>query len=225
MRRDYGFEITERAAQYSDKLFVWSEWDKQLYIKYGVDESKIVVGGAFHLDRYYNRDQPPDRSDDKFATLALTLSSLWLGEMENDIKWFCQLCKNMSITPIVSCHPFDLQMGISQLVEQHGGVFWQSDTLDAVMLSDFVLTQFSTIAVESALLNKPVFYLNRSEHDEFEQQLFMEIIDKTTDQSKLVEYLKEVSGEPTNQEMLEAYKMDGKRTDFVMEKLYELSSL
>jgi hypothetical protein len=234
LRDNYGFAITERACQYSDRVFVWSDYDKNAYVKHGIDKNKIIVGGPFHLDNYYDivnnsvsfhkhREKITGNKDREAGLLALSLGGLWLGNIVDDIKYFCGLCKQLGVLPLVSAHPFDKNPDLEKIINNNGGILWKGGTLDAAAASNFVFTQYSTVAIEAALLNTRVFYINRSNYTDYEPPFFANIIDAVTNTDVLVSKIKDSPIQYRYNDLIKAYKFDGRRTDYVMEKLRELA--
>ena len=78
---------------------------------------------------------------------------------------------NTNINLIIKTHPKDsLSKEIKKLVKDNENLFFQDDMdvnydYDQLIMSDILITDFSTIYVDYLLLDKPIYLINNPDHD------------------------------------------------------------
>ena len=93
------------ACEYSDKIFVWGKSSKEKYIEAGVPESKIVVSGPMHLQRWGRKE----RNLDGPFTVAycVPLMRHYKGDFAKDWEKLSRFFRANNINGVLRFHPMD----------------------------------------------------------------------------------------------------------------------
>ena len=153
-------------TDYTDTLFSWSEHDKQYYN----DPHKIIPVGPSHLDEWIRITARPNYGEivlnlkirfgmplDKPVVLfAPPRLDLYRGDPINAIRKLRDFCQFNNLHFVVKAHPFQGAIPSNLGVQ----VFNDDDAAPFILVSDIVVTQTSTIALEAIALKKPVVELD-----------------------------------------------------------------
>lgn len=156
------------SCEYSDTIFVWSDFAKKAYIDAGIDEEKIVVSGPIHMDKWHvfrNSDEGAEYRKEVFikhnfnpsyplVVFALPLQQHYVGNLLADISALEQYCTQAGINLLVSVHPFDTEL--QKRISQEGVSIYGQDSMPVVSISDCVIVQHSTIGLEALSLGIPI---------------------------------------------------------------------
>lgn len=153
------------SADYSTKLLCWSDAARESYIKAGIPEEKLVVTGISHLDAYlqpYNKQQvkynlgfDPNRLLASFLLPQISrYDGDWQFQLGTVVEWFGSNGYQLAI----KFHPFENE----QFVEQVSRSIYKSakvvttNVLDLIRASSLVMSQHSTVAIETLALGIPL---------------------------------------------------------------------
>jgi CDP-glycerol glycerophosphotransferase (TagB/SpsB family) len=161
-------------TDYTDTLFSWSEADKEFYS----EPDKIVPVGPSHLDEWIHvahnamklnpvvlsiKNKLGIDPNSTLVVFAPPRLDLYKGDFQRALDLLIDWTRDRGITLLLSFHPF--QGGIDQLkqvsnVYPHVVVRHDINGLEYVLIADVLITQTSTIAIESLLLNTPVIEID-----------------------------------------------------------------
>ena len=160
------------AADYSTKLLCWSDAARDSYIRAGIPESKLAVTGISHLDAYlqpFNREQmaynlgfDPRR---KVVSFLLPQTSRYEGNWQTHLQALAEWASMNGVQLAVKFHPFESE-GLVESVERgmRSLKIVKADTLDLVRASSLVISQHSTVAIETVALGVPLVELDLDNH-------------------------------------------------------------
>ncbi len=161
-------------TDYTDILFSWSEADKEFYS----EPDKIVPAGPSHLDDWIDvshnamkfnpvalaiKNKLGIDSNKKVIVFAPPRLDLYKGDFQKALDLLIDWTRDRGIILLLSFHPF--QGGIEQLkkvsdVYPHVVVRHDINGLEYILIANVLITQTSTIAIESLLLNTPVMEID-----------------------------------------------------------------
>ena len=161
-------------TDYTDTLFSWSSWDTSFYN----DPDKILPVGPSHLDEWINtatnamkfkpveagiRQRLGIPKKNKVVVFAPPRLDLYRGDFAKALNKIIEWTRDRGLTLILSFHPF--QNGVEEfkkIPESYPHVIVRNDIqgLEYVLVGNVLITQTSTIAVESVLLRTPVIELD-----------------------------------------------------------------
>jgi hypothetical protein len=192
------------AINYVSTLFSWSENSR----KYYSSPDKVVPVGPIHMD-YWIRvantsEQAQVRSHvlnsaglnerAKTVMFAPPSLSIYLGDFVDDLREIAKHCVRNNINVIVRLHPFQGKVQeIDNLVERYSNLqmYIDDNPMPAILSSDLVITQMSTISIESLILGIPVAEIDTKNYG-VEQSLskygVASKMNSASDISKLLEY-------------------------------------
>lgn len=163
------------AAEYVDRLFVWSQSSKQAYQDAGVPAEKIKISGMPHMDHYFKsmklKDWPDYRlvtrrhlgfkADCPLITFGLPQVSQFKGNVLRTINMLGEWAVNSQAQLAVKFHPLDSYEVVEsierEMLDMSGVRILQN--IDSIMLtlcSDAVVTQHSSFGLEALALDIPV---------------------------------------------------------------------
>lgn len=155
------FHKNERIAEYTTKTFCWSRSDLEAIQE--VDKNaNLIVGGLYHLDDVYNLRLENKKVVKQRKILAFlpTISSEYVGNITADAQWINDACQQMNIDFVFKPHPFE-----------EGSFGFQSydGSIDDILIhADYIISQHSTVMVESAVLGIATAEINRTTHESTE---------------------------------------------------------
>src|SRR3990167_249517 len=160
------------AADDCQKLFCWSESARQAYIEAGIPESKLAVTGIPHLEQWFgymaNKETweigkklqkeslgfDPER---KLVSFCPPLLSRYDGNPKTALGALADWSANEFIQLAIRLHPFEHEENVERLKFGLKGHPYarviESDTLALIACSNVVISQHSTVAVETLALN------------------------------------------------------------------------
>ena len=157
-------------TDYTDVLFSWSEYDKKFYD----DSSTIVPVGPPHLDEWINATKADEHGiarqnicnqygidyKKKVVLFAPPRFDLYKGDISKAISLLSNYCAARYFGFVLKLHPF--QGGMEQIKNSFPGlkIFSDDDASPFLFISDIVITQTSTVALEALCLGKPVVELD-----------------------------------------------------------------
>lgn len=168
----------------SDLVVLQSEKQKEIYVKYGAFPEKYIVAGSPKADAVintnkYNVDEIKHRMNIKSSKVIMLNTSITYFLYQNSINeiltCFLKLIENADITLLWRPHPL-LQATIEAInkealteynsiiekAEKTGKIYIDksADPLDAIMVSDALVSDYSSIVVQYYLTGKPVYSLD-----------------------------------------------------------------
>ncbi len=102
----------QSAAEYVDKLFVWSNTAKQQYIAAGLKNNQLIVSGPTHLDKYINmsREEALALSGGRQTVLFVpTLQEEYVGNISQDASFLHHFATTLGFDFVFRPHPFELE--------------------------------------------------------------------------------------------------------------------
>lgn len=102
----------QTAAEYVDKLFVWSNTAKKQYIAAGLKNNQLIVSGPTHLDKYVNmsREEALALSGGRQTILFVpTLQEEYIGNISQDASFLHHFAVTMGFDFVFRPHPFELE--------------------------------------------------------------------------------------------------------------------
>jgi hypothetical protein len=153
------------------RLAVWGTYTKHVMVKHGVPEETINVTGSPRLDDLFSLARvQAARADHHKGGRTLLFASMLLGNMSLDspaedsrVMQSLDTLARSGWDVIVRPHPTEKPEDYRRLFESLHLTNLRLDigrtVRDALVGCDFLLTYFSTIAVEALILGKPVFCL------------------------------------------------------------------
>ena len=167
------------AADDCRKLFCWSESARRAYIEAGILESKLAVTGIPHLEQWfgYMANQQTWEIGKKLQKESLgfdperwlvsfcpPLLSRYDGNPKTALGALADWSANEFIQLAIRLHPFEHEENVEKLKFGLKGHPYakviESDTLALIACSDLVLSQHSTVAVETLALGVPLAELD-----------------------------------------------------------------
>ena len=145
------FDKQRLATDYTTKTFCWSRDDLQRYQKAN-PSSSLMVGGLYHLDGVQRN------SNGQTVAFAPTISSEYKGSILDDAMWIKSYCDRYGYTFAFKPHPFEHDKYQSNIPAFRGSA------LELLSVSDYIISQHSTIMIEAATLGLNVAEVNRSPH-------------------------------------------------------------
>ena len=167
------------AADDCSKLLCWSESARQAYIDAGIPESKLAVTGIPHLEQWFgymaNQETwemgkklqkeslgfDPER---KLVSFCPPLLSRYDGNPKTALGALADWSANEFMQLAIRLHPFEHEENVERLKFGLKGHPYarviESDTLALIGSSDVVISQHSTVAVETLALNVPLIELD-----------------------------------------------------------------
>ena len=162
------------AADYVDTLFTWSELDAQKYVKSGVESGVVKAIGPTHLDQYAemrnDREQLVQLKVNVIQSFGLNISMQkplitfappqlhqYKGNFEEDIKTLAAYVNSLGAELIIRLHPFNYSSvdSVKKIVKHYDVEFYtNADAIPLIAVSDLIVSQHSTMAVESFMLGK-----------------------------------------------------------------------
>lgn len=168
------------AAEYSDKLLTWSKFAADEYIAAGIVPEKIEVTGICHLDFGYKLIQDPDKlsqyrqwfrkragfvGDSPLVAFCLPQLSRYEGDPLKAVQQVAGWANARGMNLGVRFHPFESYEFVAQIKSQLETnvvkiIDWIADGVELILAADVVLSQHSSVAVESLALNVPLVELD-----------------------------------------------------------------
>lgn len=164
------------ASEYMTNVFTWSEHDRQFYGNADV----VVPVGVPHLDYWTKfRDTPRDRMILRHKMLSsLGMKSakptvmfapprldLYKGDPIDDLREVCKWAVRNGVNVVIKPHPFEGDLSdlirISKIFP-NGKLYTNIDPLAALLSVDAVVSQTSTISLESIAMGTPVIEMDRN---------------------------------------------------------------
>jgi hypothetical protein len=142
------------AAEYVDKVFVWSRGSKRRYIEAGVENNRLVVTGAPHLDAYARMsvEAALEKSTMRRAVLfAPTTQSEYIGNIGEDAQMLRELAIGAGYEFVFRPHPFEAKGYNGEL-----DTFRAPDNLTLCRSGAIVVGQHSTMLYEALALGSLV---------------------------------------------------------------------
>lgn len=151
------FEKQSLIANYTTKTFCWSRNDLE-QIKKADPAANLTVGGLYHLDYTFDKlKTQKEIKQNKILSFVPTMRSEYTGNIEQDALWLKSLCDKNRITFIFKPHPFE---------EKAFGIpAFDGDITEVLLHSDYIVSQHSTVMIESAVLGKHTAEINRTNFD------------------------------------------------------------
>ncbi len=168
----------------SDLVVLQSEKQKEIYVKYGAFPEKYIVAGSPKADAVintnkYNIDEIKHRMNIKSSKVIMLNTSITYFLYQNSINeiltCFLKLIENADITLLWRPHPL-LQATIEAInkealteynsiiekAEKTGKIYIDksADPLDAIMVSDALVSDYSSLVVQYYLTGKPIYSLD-----------------------------------------------------------------
>ena len=167
------------AADDCTRIMCWSESARQAYIEAGIPESKLAVTGIPHLEQWFgymaNKETwemgkklqkeslgfDPER---KLVSFCPPLLSRYDGNPKTALGALADWSANEFIQLAIRLHPFEHEENVERLKFGLKGHPYakviESDTLALIGSSDVVISQHSTVAIETLALNVPLIELD-----------------------------------------------------------------
>jgi len=156
-----------------DKIAVTGEFAKDILIKCGVDENRLVVTGRPTYDLLMRAEEHFDE-DEIYRSLGLdptrrivvyTTENLPQGESKSMVYAICKATKEFSgLQFVIKVHPSELDLLLYQRVTKNVGVdaliTRDANIYEVLYVSDIVITGFSATALDAMMLDKPVITVN-----------------------------------------------------------------
>lgn len=161
-RDQESFHKNERIAEYTTKTFCWSRQDLDT-IKMVDKNAVLSVGGLYHLDDVYNERLAKSKEKEKQRKVLAflpTISSEYVGNITADAQWLSSACEQLDIEFVFKAHPFE--EGAFGFQSFNGRVD------DLLIHADYVVSQHSTVMIESAVLGIHTAEINRTVHESTE---------------------------------------------------------
>ena len=156
-----------------DKIAIMGQFSKNVLVKCGVDESKLIVTGRPTYDVLARADEVFDK--EKICTelgiapgkKIILFATENLPPRERDIIFYaaCRAINNLSdMDFVIKVHPAELdyavygkvanEMGLNPVVTKDINIY------EVIYVCDAMITMFSTTALEAMILGKPVITVN-----------------------------------------------------------------
>ena len=167
------------AADDCTKIMCWSESARQAYIEAGIPESKLAVTGIPHLEQWfgYMANQQTWEMGKKLQKESLgfdperwlvsfcpPLLSRYDGNPKTALGALADWSANNFIQLAIRLHPFEHEENVEKLKFGLSGHPYakviESDTLALIACSNVVVSQHSTVAVETLALGVPLVELD-----------------------------------------------------------------
>lgn len=167
------------AADDCTKIMCWSESARQAYIEAGIPESKLVVTGIPHLEEWFGYMQNPQEfemgrrlhkaslgfdPDQPLASFFPPLLSRYEGNPKKALGALADWSANTFTQLAIRLHPFEHEGNVEALKfglasHPHARVI-EKDTLPLIASSDAVISQHSTVAVETLAFGVPLIEID-----------------------------------------------------------------
>jgi UDP-N-acetylglucosamine 2-epimerase len=153
-----------RAVPYSDKIAAGGDYSKEIYVGYGAQKEQIVVTGWPKFDDYVKLKESlvkthKNGTDILFATQPIDI------KLNHDIieAIGAFIADSTRIRLIVKPHPAENTKTYNQITKKYKNVILHKSSENISKLvasSDILITVFSTVAIEAALLDKSIICIN-----------------------------------------------------------------
>ena len=169
------------ASEYSHLILMWSEKAKQAYVEAGVTEDRLMVTGIPHLDSHLLRKADKEfqqkkaegkyllgfRPDQKLVVFAPPQLARYEGNVDRALSQLAEWSMD-TMTQMAMCfHPFEANetfQSIQTAFQNHPYTKLVmpnvADTIDVIALADVVISQHSTVAIETLALGIPFVELD-----------------------------------------------------------------
>jgi len=235
------------AAEYVQRLFVWSDDDKQAYLKAGIPEWKLKVVGIPHMDEWWKlkKDEEEWKNFRAYArsslgynlhrplvTFALPILNRYEGNPTKAIQDIVDYCSETGVQICITLHPFENQQTQMTLENQLKGraFVWKNRPAPLVIAaSDLILCQHSTIALESLALDIPVLEVDLENYGIL-QSLSDEGVAIHIGPDELNKIGEALSGKVADQEKIKTWKsehlgpVDSLATERVIQEIVQVST-
>ncbi len=168
------------AAEYSDKLLVWSKFAADEYIAAGIIPTKIEITGICHLDFGYKLIQDTEKLEQyrqwfraragfipnaPLVAFCLPQLSRYEGDPMKAVQQVVGWANTRGVNLGLRLHPFESSEFVAQVKSQLETnvvkvIDWVADGVELILAADAVLSQHSSVAVESLALNVPLVELD-----------------------------------------------------------------
>ncbi len=157
----------------ADKIAVPGEFSKNILIKCGVDESRLVVSGRPSYDALINAKRLFDRDaicgklglDPKKNVIVYTTENLPIGESMVTTRAVCKAVKQFSNAQfVIKVHPSEptlsnyertvKELGLNALITRDANIY------EVLYICDILITSFSATALDAMVLDRPVITVN-----------------------------------------------------------------
>ena len=162
------------AAEFVNRLYVWSESAQSAYIDAGVVQDKILAVGMSHLDPYYQTLAGPAWGETRkkvitalglsldapIVTFGLPQIARFDGDPVLTLAILAKIMSEIRCQFLVKFHPLE-QPGVIQqikaaVIKNQIRFEEQADTSVLMAISNFFITQHSTVGLEALALGAPV---------------------------------------------------------------------
>lgn len=165
---------------FADKMATWGPQTKELLVELGSDHSRIEVTGCPAYDRLLNWKvneriyQILNLDKDKGIVVLATQPSGFEVKKEHSIRVIRGVISAMKNFPdkqlVLKLHPDEYGFMHERIIREmnaknvrickHRLVSYKLNIFDVLKISDLLITQFSTTAIEAIILDKPVITIN-----------------------------------------------------------------
>ena len=168
-----------QAADDCTKLFVWSESSRQAYLEAGIPDSKLAVTGIPHLAEWFGYMANPQNWElgKKLHKESLGFDpNRWLvsffppllsrydGNPKTALGALADWSANENVQLAIRLHPFEAEENVERLkfgLKDHPYTkVIEKDTLPLIACSDAVVSQHSTVAIETLALDVPLIEID-----------------------------------------------------------------
>lgn len=243
-----GADVPQSWIVSADKLAIYGNYMKEMLVKKGVLESRLVITGDPRYD-YISCCQNGFKKEEVYQQLNIDIqkkiivfaSQLHGFKYEENKKLFCGLSRAMLSLPtvqlVVKLHPFDFPEIVNKITSE-------VDTNNIIIIKDIdlhkllntceiLMTVCSTVALEAMILNKPVIIVNLTNKSDLVPYVNKGAalgIYKEEDIANGIKMIMEDSNNIKSQIMLNqkkfifdyAYKVDGKSSRRIVDLIYSM---
>lgn len=214
------------AAEYVSHLCVWSESAFSAYVESGVSSEKLYITGIPHLDPWLTKiDKVATRiklglpAGGRLIALCPPLVSRYEGDLGKAISQLSDWAFKNRVTLAIRFHPFDSQDHAYRVIQATVGNPYVKvvnvETLDLIAVSDLVISQHSTVAVEALALGVPLVELDLDSVGVLESLALQGVATLVTDMKQL-DTFKPVSANLREWQEKNLGPLDGKSVERVV---------
>ena len=158
----------------ADKLAAMGEITRKLYIDSGIAPDRVLVTGIAHFDLLFNRDEEKDNQallecsiDPDKRIILFTTDNISFSETERMLQGVIIAILKMKDTQlVVKIHPSEEIGAYLALAEEYRDprirVVKDIDLYALISNCQLLITKYSTTALESMIIDKPVVVINLS---------------------------------------------------------------
>ena len=172
---------------FPDKIFVWSNYYKNILLNNNWQENQILVSGDFTYNNEISQEKHIDKNEysyitSKFDNIITIISQHTLCDEIN------QFLKNVGSIPaktavLIKLHPkyqMIQEKSFSSILKNKNVILLKEGNIKSCLrISDLVIGVYSTAVIEAIEMNKEVHLINASMSDFFEDLIETKVVQKS----------------------------------------------